>query len=43
MALVSILLPFRNSAHTLDAAISSIVEQSFDDRELVLIYNASTD
>ena len=43
MALVSILLPFRNSAHTLDAAISSIVEQSFDDRELVLIDNASTD
>lgn len=43
MALVSVLLPFRNSAHTLDAAISSIVEQSFDDRELVLIDNASTD
>ena len=43
MALVSILLPFRNCAHTLDAAISSIVEQSFDDRELVLIDNASTD
>ena len=43
MALVSVLLPFRNSAHTLDAAISSIVEQSFDDRELVLIDNASND
>ena len=43
MALVSVLLPFRNSAHTLDAAISSIVKQSFDDRELVLIDNASTD
>jgi len=43
MALVSVLLPFRNSAHTLDTAISSIVEQSFDDRELVLIDNASTD
>ena len=43
MALVSILLPFRNCAHTLDAAISSIVEQSFDDRELVLIDNASND
>jgi glycosyltransferase involved in cell wall biosynthesis len=43
MALVSVLLPFRNSAHTLDAAIASIAEQAFGDWELVLIDNASND
>lgn len=43
MPLVSVLLPFRNAAATLDAAIGSIAEQSFKDRELLLIDNASTD
>ena len=41
--MVSILLPFRNAASTVDAAIRSIVEQTFGDFELVLINNASRD
>lgn len=40
---VSILLPFRNAAVTLDAAIASIVAQSFRDWQLLLIDNASLD
>lgn len=40
---VSILLPFRNAAPTLDAAIASIVTQTFTHWELLLIDNASTD
>ena len=40
---VSILLPFRNAAPTLDAAIDSIAQQSFTDWELLLIDNASSD
>lgn len=43
MALVTILLPFRNSAGSLDAAIASMAQQSFGDWELVLIDNASSD
>lgn len=43
MAQVTILLPFRNSARTLDAAIASIAEQSFREWHLLLIDNASTD
>ena len=43
MAQVTILLPFRNAARTLDAAIASIAEQSFGDWHLLLIDNASTD
>ena len=39
--LVSVLLPFRNAAGTLDAAITSIVGQTFGDWELLLINNAS--
>ena len=40
---VLILLPFRNAAATLDAAIASITAQTFPDWELLLIDNASTD
>jgi glycosyltransferase involved in cell wall biosynthesis len=40
---VSILLPFRNAADTLDAAINSIAQRTFRDWELILIDNASTD
>ena len=40
---ISVLLPFRNAASTLDAAIASIADQSFRDWELLLIDNASTD
>ncbi len=40
---VSVLLPFHNACTTLDAAISSIAEQSFRERELLLLNNASTD
>jgi glycosyltransferase involved in cell wall biosynthesis len=40
---VSILLPFRNAAGTLDAAIRSITAQTFTDWQLLLIDNASTD
>jgi len=40
---VTVLLPFRNAAPTLDAAISSIATQTLTDWELLLIDNASTD
>lgn len=43
MPRISILLPFRNAAPTLDAAISSIATQTFADWELLLIDNASLD
>lgn len=43
LAVVSILLPFRNASSTLDAAIRSITAQSFRDWELLLIDNASAD
>lgn len=40
---VSVLLPFRNTSDTLDRAIASIVSQSTEEWELLLINNASTD
>lgn len=40
--LVSVLLPYRDAAGTLDAAIASIVAQTFQDWELLLVDNAST-
>ena len=40
---VSVLLPFHNAAFTLDAAITSITEQTLPDWELLLIDNASND
>ena len=43
MPAISVLLPFRNAAATLDAAIASIAAQSFGQWELLLIDNASTD
>jgi glycosyltransferase involved in cell wall biosynthesis len=43
MPRISILIPFRNTAPTLDAAIASIATQTFTDWELLLIDNASTD
>ncbi len=39
----SILLPFHNAAGTLDAAVASLVAQTYTDWELLLIDNASTD
>lgn len=39
----SVLLPFYNAEKTLQAAIESILQQTFTDFELVLINNASTD
>lgn len=43
MPRVSVLLPFHNAGADLDAAISSIVQQTFADWELLLIDNASAD
>jgi glycosyltransferase involved in cell wall biosynthesis len=43
MPRVSVLLPFRNAAGTLDAAIASMAAQTFTDWELLLIDNASQD
>lgn len=40
---ITVLLPFRNAATTLDAAIASIARQTFRSWELLLIDNASTD
>ncbi len=40
---VAILLPFHRAEGTLHAAIQSVVEQSFDEWELFLINNASSD
>ncbi|MCB9182641.1 MAG: glycosyltransferase family 2 protein [Flavobacteriales bacterium] len=40
--MVAVLLPFRDAANTLDAAIASIVEQSFREWRLLLIDNASS-
>lgn len=41
--MVSILLPYRDAAHTLDAAIASIAAQTSADWELLLIDNGSAD
>lgn len=41
--MISILLPFRNAASTLDAAVASIATQTFQDWELLLIDNGSSD
>ena len=41
--MISILLPFRNAAATLDAAIASIATQTFSEWELLLLDNASDD
>ena len=41
--MITILLPFRNAAATLDAAIASIASQSLLSWELLLIDNASSD
>lgn len=41
--MISILLPFRNAAGTLDAAIASITSQTYADWTLLLIDNASED
>jgi glycosyltransferase involved in cell wall biosynthesis len=43
MSGVSILLPFRNAAGTLDGAIASMAGQTYTDWELFLIDNASSD
>ncbi|MEO5585828.1 MAG: glycosyltransferase [Flavobacteriales bacterium] len=43
MPKVSVILPFHNTASTLDAAIASIAAQSFTDFDLLLIDNASMD
>ncbi|MEO8590274.1 MAG: glycosyltransferase [Flavobacteriales bacterium] len=41
--MITILLPFRNAATTLGAAISSITTQSFREWEMLLVDNASSD
>lgn len=43
MPLVSVLLPFYNAAHTIAAAIESILQQTLPHFELILVNNASTD
>jgi glycosyltransferase involved in cell wall biosynthesis len=43
MPAITILLPFRNAAATLDAAIASMARQTFRVWELLLIDNASSD
>lgn len=40
---ISVLLPFHDAASTLEAAVRSIVQQSYQDWELLLIDNASVD
>lgn len=40
---VSVILPFYNAENTLKAAAESILQQTFDDFELLLINNKSTD
>ena len=40
---VSVLLPFHNASASLDSAIDSILHQTLEDWELLLIDNASTD
>ncbi len=41
--MTTILLPFHNSATTIDVAVASIAAQTYPDWELLLIDNASTD
>ncbi|HQV52435.1 MAG: glycosyltransferase [Flavobacteriales bacterium] len=43
MTKVSILLPFRNAASTLQRAFRSMIDQTFLDHELILIDNGSSD
>ena len=43
MPAVSILLPYHDAAATIDGAVASMVAQTFTDRELLLIDNASAD
>ncbi len=40
---ISVLMPFYNAADYLDASLSSIINQTFADWELILINDASTD
>jgi glycosyltransferase involved in cell wall biosynthesis len=40
---VSVIIPFYNAEYTLNAAIESIIDQSFQDYELILVDNNSTD
>lgn len=40
---VSVLLPFLNAAPTLEQALLSVLHQEFDDFEIVLVNNGSTD
>jgi glycosyltransferase involved in cell wall biosynthesis len=43
MPKISVILPYRNAEKTLEAAVNSILCQSFDDFELLLTDNASDD
>ena len=41
--MVSVIVPIYNSEDTIKGCISSIVEQSFDDIEIILVDDGSTD
>lgn len=40
---VSVLLPFLNAAHTLEQSLLSVLQQDFDDFEVILVNNGSDD
>ena len=40
---LSVVMPVRNAARFLDASISSVVTQTFEDFELIIVDDASTD
>lgn len=43
MPLVSVIIPCYNDGHYLDDAVSSIKEQAFDDLEIIIVNDGSTD
>ncbi|MCF8224894.1 MAG: glycosyltransferase [Bacteroidales bacterium] len=40
---ISVILPFYNAEKTLDRAVKSIVNQTYDNFELILVNNLSSD
>ncbi len=43
LPMVSVIIPFFNAEQTLDSAVKSILSQTYDNFELLLVNNASTD